>query len=74
MPAKMIMLLLKLKNNMEHAIGTRITLEVVEVNSDNCDGCYFSELELHITDCARKMKCADCYRTDCKNVIFKEIK
>lgn len=57
---------------MEHEIGTRITLEVVESNFEYCDGCYFADL--YVTNCASKMKCARCYRTDGKNVIYNEVK
>lgn len=56
---------------MEHKIETRITLEVVEVENDKCDGCYFDGFNCN------KPKDWMCYsreRSDHKNVIFKEIK
>ena len=55
-----------------------VTLEVVKDNDRNlCKGCYFdryidhcyNERNINITG-----RCADPYRTDHKNVIFKEVK
>ena len=54
---------------MEHKIGTRITLEVVETNNSSCVGCFFLR-----SNCCRHIKCCDNDRTDNKNVIYKEIK
>lgn len=58
---------------MEHAIGTRITLEVVEASKDyRCDGCFFDAkdgcVETHGWCCL----CRN--RTDGKSIIYKEIK
>lgn len=54
---------------MEHAIGTKITLEVVEVEKGKvCQGCYYE----NISCCGHK--CMDIQRADHKNVIYKEIK
>lgn len=54
---------------MEHAIGTRITLEVVE--SYKCDECFF----LYNNCCnASNMRCDKKMRKDGKNIIYKEIK
>lgn len=61
---------------MEHAIGTKITLEVVEIDSENeenpCNGCVF----YRIIDCVRPIgwECEEVSRTDHKNIIYKEIK
>lgn len=56
---------------MEHKIGTRITLEVVEIDMGKqhpCDGCFFKN-----TGCLDYV-CGKEYRKDHKNVIYKEIK
>lgn len=61
---------------MEHKIGTRITLEVVEIDSENeensCNGCVFDR----IIDCIRPIgwECGETTRTDHKNIIYKEVK
>lgn len=53
---------------MEHAIGTRITLEVVETeNATSCDGCFFRGIA---GNCM--VRCIG--RTDGKNIIYKEVK
>lgn len=56
---------------MEHKIGTRITLEVVE-SSKRCEGCFFDT----INGCAEThgWYCLCRNRTDHKNIIYKEIK
>lgn len=53
---------------MEHAIGTHITLEVVEDNS--CEECFF----VSICNEALLVKCNKKNRTDHKDIIYKEIK
>ena len=60
----------------ELKVGERvtITLEVVEaVKSKGCDGCFFDGNE----DCAAislGMECVPKYRSDGKNIIYKEVK
>lgn len=56
---------------MEHAIGTKITLEVVE--GDMCKGCFFDSAE---EGCLRPFNsvCGGISRSDYKNIIYKEIK
>lgn len=56
---------------MEHAIGTKIILEVVE--GDDCEGCLFGNHE-HQCEVLRGWECQAEFRTDHKNVIYKEIK
>lgn len=53
---------------MEHAIGTKITLEVVEDNS--CEECFFAP----VCNAVFRVKCNKKERTDHKNIIYKEIK
>lgn len=62
---------------MEHAIGTKITLEVVkttlevvESKDDRCDGCYFD----HFCNKPKDWICYSQERTDHKNIIYKEVK
>lgn len=53
---------------MEHKIGTKITLEVVERNS--CKGCFFLDV---IASC-KGTQCKYDERKDHKNIIYKEVK
>ena len=56
---------------MEHKIGTRITLEVVETESITlCCGCFFRD------KCTenRSKGCSAKSRTDGKSIIYKKIK
>lgn len=52
---------------MEYAIGTRISLEVVESNGKTCEGCFF-----RYRVCTEM--CHEYSRTDRKDIVFKEIK
>lgn len=54
---------------MEHAIGTKITLEVVEDNGGGCEDCFFFDWDVrcHISCLAQE-------RTDHKDIIYKEMK
>ena len=64
---------MELRLTMEHAIGTEITLKVVEGKDDKCDGCFFTNAKV---GCEKpdEWKCSCFSRTDHKNVIYKEIK
>lgn len=53
---------------MEHKIGTRITLEVVENDTNECSGCFFDKIV------SERCNAPCCGRSDRKNVIYKEIK
>lgn len=55
---------------MEHKIGTRITLEVVEQN--RCDGCFFFRDDKYF-DCS-PLACVRGAREDGKSIIYKVIK
>ena len=52
---------------MENAIGTKLTLEVVEGNG--CDDCFFFAV-----DCCEGVRCDLDSRSDHKSIIYKEIK
>ncbi len=56
---------------MEHAIGTKITLEVVEKKERTCEGCYFKSY-----GCTRPFRwvCSKNLRTDHKHILYKEVK
>lgn len=64
---------------MEHAIGTRITLEdgriaeVVEDAGEVCDNCIFNVFDSCLPQGIGGY-CTEEYRTDHKNIIYKEIK
>lgn len=55
---------------MEHEIGTHINLEVVE--GCNCEDCFFCNNRTGACECP--YECRSLYRTDHKDVIYKEIK
>lgn len=55
---------------MEHKIGTRITLEVVEHKTFTCEGCFF---KIYNKSCSC-YHCLPTERADGKNIIYKEIK
>lgn len=58
----------------EHKIGTHITLEVVESNvKENCDECALAYICCQELSSLR-WQCAAEYRTDHKNIIYKEVK
>ncbi|MCQ2299735.1 MAG: hypothetical protein MJZ81_06395 [Bacteroidales bacterium] len=56
---------------MEHKIGTRITLEVVE-SDKGCMGCFFNDKSPAVCDLFFECRRED--RADNKNIIYKEIK
>lgn len=62
-----------MNTDMEHAIGTRITLEVVEVEARNgCNGCVFDRG----IDCQKPVEwyCGETNRKDHKYIIYKKVK
>ena len=57
----------------ELAVGSKITMKVVESNS--CDGCFFAELATDIYEnVCKRIKCTANERKDGKNVNFKIVK
>ena len=57
----------------ELAVGSEITLKVVESNS--CDSCFFAELATDIYEnVCKRIKCTANERKDGKNVNFKRMK
>lgn len=59
----------------ELAIGSEITLKVVEDKKGECNGCFFYEFASDIyADTCTGFKCGSTERKDGKNVIFKEVK
>ena len=59
----------------ELAVGSEITLKVVEDKKGECNGCFFYELASDIyADTCTGFKCGSTERKDGKNVIFKEVK
>lgn len=60
---------------MEHRVGTKIQLEVVERDMhNNCNQCFFDFLCEYGEFPACSITCASWERTDHKNIIYKEIK
>ena len=59
----------------ELAVGSEITLKVVEDKKGECNGCFFYEFASDIyADTFTGFKCGSTERKDGKNVIFKEVK
>ena len=59
----------------ELAVGSEITMKVVEDKKGECNGCFFYELASDIyADTCTGFKCGSTERKDGKNVIFKEVK
>lgn len=59
----------------ELAVGSEITLKVVEDKKGECNGCFFYEFASDIyADTCTGFKCGSTERRDGKNVIFKEVK
>ena len=59
----------------ELAVGSEITLKVVEDKKGECNGCFFYEFASDIyADTCTGFKCGSTERKDGRNVIFKEVK
>ncbi len=64
----------------EIKVGERVTvtLETVEaveaVEGKGCDGCFFDVTNSFCVAIALGMECASKYRSDGKNIIYKEVK
>ena len=56
----------------ELKVGERVTITLEAVESDKCESCYFSAK--NGCNVRGKFECMDKYRSDHKNVIFKEVK
>ena len=56
----------------ELKVGERVTLEVQEVENISCPRCFFWDKEIGCTWCVAE--CIDTFRSDGKNIIFKEVK
>ena len=59
----------------ELAIGSEITLNVVEDKKGECNGCFFYEVasDMYEKTCTG-FRCGSTERKDGKNIIFKEVK
>lgn len=61
----------------ELKVGERVTvtLEAVEaVEGKSCDGCFFDESNSFCVAITLGMECTSKYRSDSKNIIYKEVK
>ena len=57
----------------ELKIGERVTITLEAVERNNCEG-YFFDIQEGGYTCMCKYKCCKFNRSDCKNIIFKEVK
>lgn len=58
----------------EIKVGEKITLEVIETDKESCKGCFFKGVLGYCGAAPLGLKCLPEYRSDKKNVIFKEVK
>ena len=61
-----------LKEGGKFKVGERKTISLVAIESDKCEGCYF--YDKNSCNVRGKFECIEKYRSDHKNVIFKEVK
>lgn len=65
----------KLKRMEDLPIGAEVILKVVESEKEECNGCFFNELDTDIFEnVCKRIKCAATERKDKKNVQFKRVK
>ena len=56
-------------------IGEEVILKVVESEKEECNGCFFNELDTDIFEnVCKSIKCTASERKDGKNVQFKRVK
>ena len=56
-------------------IGAEVILKVVESEKEECNGCFFNELDTDIFEnVCKHIKCTASERKDGKNVQFKRVK
>jgi hypothetical protein len=56
----------------EFKIGEKITLEVIKTDEKTCKGCFFDSKSP--CEVWKKHPCSSTFRSDGKNIIFKEVK
>lgn len=55
-------------------VGERVTIILEAVEHDTCEGCFFKGVAGYCGAAPLGLKCLPKYRSDKKNVIFKEVK
>ena len=58
----------------ELKVGERVTITLEAVEHDTCEGCFFDGRNGCCVAMSLGMECLPKYRSDKKNVIFKEVK
>lgn len=58
----------------EIKVGERVTIILEAVEHDTCEGCFFKGVAGYCGAAPLGLKCIPKYRSDKKNVIFKEVK
>lgn len=58
----------------ELKVGERVTITLEAVEQNSCDGCFFKGVAGYCGAAPLGLKCVPKYRSDKKNVIFKEVK
>lgn len=57
------------------SIGSEVVLKVVEIEKEECNGCFFDEISSDIYEhVCGDFKCSASTRKDGKNVLFKRVK
>lgn len=58
----------------ELKVGERVTITLEAVEHKTCEGCFFKGVAGYCGAAPLGLKCLPKYRSDKKNVIFKEVK
>ena len=60
----------------EIKVGHRVTIILEVIEQKSCNGCFFNGADDYcgVTSLGLKLDCVSQCRSDCKNVIFKEVK
>ncbi len=60
----------------EIKVGERVTITLEVVEQESCNGCFFNGADDYcgVTSLGLKLECVSQFRSDYKNVIFKEVK
>lgn len=56
----------------ELKVGEKVVLDIVETEITTCNGCFFDSK--NVCEVGKKYPCAGKYRSDHKNIIFKQVK
>ena len=58
----------------ELKVGERVTITLEAIEHRTCEGCFFKGIAVYCGAAPLGLKCLPIYRSDKKNIIFKEVK